>query len=65
MKLFYPGGNIKASVNVFENGSLVSTQLNDEFLIESEGGNMTLEINPDGDKLLLSGMIISPENLHL
>jgi hypothetical protein len=61
LKLFYPHENIKATVKVKENGSLVSAQLNDEFLIESEGDNLTLEINPDGDRLLLAGLIISPE----
>ncbi len=61
--LYYPDGDFKARVQVKENGHLVSTQLNEEFLIESEGGNMTIEISPDGDNLLLAGMIISPENL--
>ncbi len=65
LKLFYPHENIKATVKVKENGRLVSTQLNEEILIESEGANLTLEINPHGDRLLLSGLIISPENLHL
>ena len=62
LKLLFVDGGTKAKVKVSENGSIVSMQMDKGILIESKGNNMTMEIYPDGEKLLLAGMIISPEN---